>query len=149
MTLLASPPDVLRWTNRTAGHGDCAVVALELACGVTYETALAAALTANLTVLGTGLTFKAMKQAAKLLGFEVKLRRGFNLEEDTGILAVKQPHVKDSDHAVYLWEGRILEPMSGREQLWLHAADYISHYHYKVLSLIVVKPVEKEFQSGS
>jgi hypothetical protein len=140
--LIAAPPDVLRWSPRSDGHGDCAVAALELACGVTYENALTVAVCIRPDVLKAGMTWKEIQKAAKILGFSTRLKREFDLEEDTGILHVIQPHVKDSSHAVYLWEGRIIEPMSSRRQLWLHAADYISHYHYQAPTLLTLRRKE-------
>ena len=137
--LLAAPPDILRWSPRSRGHGDCAVSALELACGVSYETALAAAVTVNLTVLGTGLTLPAMRQAAKLLGFKVRFHRAFDIDEDTGILWLVQAVSENGDHAAYLWEGRVVEPMQGREQLWLSARAYLAHYKYTVQGLLAVE----------
>lgn len=134
--LMASPPDVLRWEPRGQGHGDCAIAALALACGVTYEIALAAVLGVCANALIEGLDIKEVKLAATHLGFKVRISRKYDLEDDTGILFVEQPHVKDSGHAVYLWEGRIIEPKHDRQQLWLEAQAFLSHYKYKAKELI-------------
>lgn len=139
MSLLAAPPDILRWSPRSVGHGDCAVAALELACGVTYENALAAALTVDSAVLSRGLTNQEIIRSAALLGWKGKVHRHFDLIEDTGILCVYQPRVKNSAHVVYLWEGRIIEPKSDRCQLWLSAPQFLAHYHYNATRLIVFK----------
>ena len=147
MSNLAAPPDVLRWTPRyEQEHGDCAVSALSLACGVTYETALAAALKTAPEVLSQGMSWEEIKIAAKLLGMTPRLlRRGkYVLEESTGILNIKQPAVKDSDHVVYLWEGRIIEPKQDRRQLWLSAEQFLQHYRYKASSLMVFVDEEKD-----
>lgn len=144
MSLLTAPPDVLRWSPRSAGNGDCAVAALELACGVIYEQALEAAMHFSPKIMKNGLTTKQMRQTAEKLGWITRLRRGFDVAEDTGILCVVQPHVADSAHAVYLWEGRIIEPKDDRRQLWLSAEEFLSHYKYKAISLIeVFKPKEE------
>jgi hypothetical protein len=139
MALLAAPPDVLRWCPRSAGHGDCAVAALEIACGVTYENALSAALGVCPDVLADGMTWREIRKAAVLMGFKTQLKRKYDLEEDTGIIEVCQPHVKGSSHVVYLWEGRIIEPMSDRQQLWLDSRSFLSHYHYVAGSLLVLR----------
>ena len=136
-SLLAAPPDIIRWAPRSQGHGDCAVAALEMALGITYENALQAAIIVRPAVLGEGLNASQLKKAAKLLGFTFKLRRIFDIDEDTGILGLTQNGVKDGGHGVYLWEGRILEPMSGREQLWLHPQEFLAHYHYQANWLLI------------
>lgn len=134
--MLASPPDILRWAPRSEGHGDCAIIAIELACGVSYETALAAALTLNGGVLIQGMMVSQVKSVCKSLGCKVVAKRVFDVDEDTGILMVDQPHVADSGHAVYLWEGRIIEP--ALDQLWLNGSQFISHYKYRAELLLVV-----------
>lgn len=138
MALVAAPPDVIRWSPRSAGHGDCAVAALELACGVTYEVALSAALGASPTCLTDGLTWNDIKRAAKLLGFKSRLQSKYALDEDTGILNVIQGSNDKTEHVVYLWEGRIIEPMDSRRQLWLNPQQFLEHYEYKAKSLLVI-----------
>lgn len=138
MSLLAAPPDVIRWSPRSIGHGDCAVAAIEIACGVTYETALAAALSIAPDVLTAGMSWPAIRKSVESLGFKSRMKRKYDLEEDTGILAVQQPNYKDSDHAVYLWEGRIIEPKHDRQQLWLEASAFLNHYKYESYGLLTV-----------
>ena len=139
MSIIAAPPDVLRWSPRSQGHGDCAVAALELACGVTYEVALAAAISTNPHTLTSGMTWAAIRKAAQFLGFTTSLKQYYNLEEDTGILNVWQArHKPTSDHVVFLWEGRIIEPRYDRRQLWLDAAQYITHYKYTAGGLLIM-----------
>lgn len=142
--LLAAPPDIIRWSPRSRGHGDCTIAALELACGVTYESALAAALAHDPDVLRTGMLLKHVCGAATLLGYKTTLHRVYNLEEDTGILSVRQPRHKGSDHVVYLWEGRIIEPMDERRQLWLSADQFLKHYRYTHDALIGIEPLPEE-----
>lgn len=153
--LMAAPPDVLRWVPRSDGHGDCAVAALELACGVTYETALAACLKVEPQVLTEGMTVGQIRRAARVLGLKAVYRGWskatkrkptkplFDLDDDTGILSVNQPHVEDSGHVVYLWEGRIIEPMNARQQLWLNAHDFLSHYKYEAEGIITLTREEQ------
>lgn len=134
--LLAAPPDIIRWSPRVRGHGDCALCALELALGVSYENVLAAAITVNPTALGTGLTIPQMRKTAALLGFTLAMRRKYDVDEDTGILCVDQPQYPDAIHCVYLWEGRVIEP--GRDQLWLQASAFLAHYKMIAGPLVVV-----------
>lgn len=136
---MAAPPDVIRWSPRSLGHGDCTVAAIELACGVTYETALSAALGAEPQVLTKGMNAKQIRVAMGFLGHKIRVRTKYDLTEDTGILAVTQPHVKDSGHVVYLWEGRIIEPKNDRQQLWLDAQLFLTHYRYVADYLITIE----------
>ena len=136
--LLAAPPDILRWSPRSSGHGDCTVAALELACGVTYEKALAAALLTEPDVLDLGMTLVGICAVVQALGFSTRLHRQFDISEDTGILSVEQPRFKNSKHVVYLWEGRVIEPKSDRRQLWLDADQFLKHYRYKADTLIEI-----------
>ena len=129
--MIAAPPDVIRWAPRSQGHGDCAIAAVSLACGVTYEVALAAALAFEPEVLTEGLSLKNIEKTVQQLGLTTKRRRKFELDEDTGILTIP-------GHAVYLWEGRILEPASSLCNLWLNAQAYLSHYKAKAGVLIEV-----------
>ena len=147
MSDLALPPDVLRWTPRYEfEHGDCAVSALSIAGGVTYELALTAAVKIAPDVLVNGLSWEEIRKTARLLDLSPRiLRKGkYDLNDATGILAVDQPHVEDSDHAVYLWEGRIIEPKADRRQLWLNAEQFLKHYHYRPGSLMVFDEDEGE-----
>lgn len=138
---MAAPPDVLRWAPRSAEHGDCAVAALQIACGVTYEMALAASLSAQITVLSTGLRWHEIRKAAKLLGFTTQLvrREKVDLEEDTGLLDIRSKGERTGSHIVYLWEGRIIEPMHELKQLWLDPNMYLQHYKFTHGSLLVLK----------
>lgn len=135
----AAPPDVLRWVSRSQGHGDCAVAALALATGTTYETTLSAIVRRYPTVLTEGLTLREMQHVLRDMHFGSRVRtRTFDADEDTGILSVTQPHVPGSDHVVYLWEGRVIEPKYDRQELWLSARDFLSHYKYTATHLMTV-----------
>lgn len=133
---MSAPPDILRWAPRAdCGHGDCSIAAISIACGVTYEIALSAALGVCMNPL-EGMTATNIAKAIKLLGLEPRMRAKFDLEEDSGILWVEK---KGSEcHVVYLWAGRVLEPESYLRQLWLSADDYIKHYRWKAKWLITV-----------
>lgn len=135
---LGAPPDVIHWSPRSGDHGDCAVSAIELACGVTYERALEAALALVPDVLTRGMTIGEIRCTVEALGFEVRWRRSrYDLHDDTGILSV-------DNHVVYLWEGRIVEPKADRRQLWLDPEQFLHHYHYTVSGLLVVGKRKEE-----
>lgn len=140
MPFLASPPDVVRWWPWTGIHSDCSIAALSIACGVTYEIALSAALGAAPDCLTRGMFWSEVRTAAHLLGFKTALKISrYSLEDDTGILNVYSPVNKEStDHAVYLWEGRIIEPRTDRQQLWLDAEQYLNYYKYQAGGLLVI-----------
>ena len=135
---LAAPPDVIRWTTRSGDVGDCMVVALEIACGVSYEEALGACLETAPRVLRKGMYWSQAKRAAKKLGFATKLIPfgRYDLNEDTGILYGTDGK---EDHVVYLWEGRIVEPMARRRQLWSDPEQFLKYYNYSISSLLVIK----------
>lgn len=135
----AAPPDVIYWWPRTPGHGDCFVAAIQIACGATHEVALAACLKVKPNVLTAGMGWRTARKAVASLGFRSTLHRAFDVDEDTGILGVRQPSVADSDHVVYLWEGRIVEPKSDRCQMWMSARSFLSHYKYEPYGLLTLE----------
>ena len=149
MTAITDPPDVLRWSSRSGDHGDCVVSALEIACGVSYERALQAATAVCPNVLSEGMFWTEARRAARRLGFRSKVLRAgrFDLDDATGILHVYQPggkpgwptRARNSSHAVYLWDGRIIEPKADRRQLWRDAEQFLKHYGYRAGSLLVVE----------
>lgn len=144
MRQLAAPPDVIRWEQRSQGHGDCTIAALSLALGVSYENVLATAVTIAPCVLQEGMFLRDMCEVAKAFGFKARLHRKYTLDDDTtGILSVAQPHVRGSGHVVYLWEGRVLEPEHTRAQLWLDYRDFLTHYKYEHDALITLKQKEE------
>lgn len=138
---VAAPPDVLRWTARSGDHGDCVVAALELACGVSYEEALQAALAVSPDILQVGMWIKDIPKAAQRLGHRVRaIRAGrFEIDEETGILHVYQGHrpLRETSHVVYLWDGRVIEPKFDRRQLWRHPEQFLKHYGYRAGALLV------------
>src|SRR5262249_28520776 len=97
------------------------------ACGVTYEVALAGCMALDRTVVLQGLSTNHIQKVAEGFGAKVKRRRKFDLDTDTGVLITDDGPRKEG-HAVYLWEGRILERRYTRQQLWLNPAEYFEHY---------------------
>jgi len=149
MNRIAAPPDVIYWWPRTPGQGDCFVAAIQIACGTTHDAALAECLKVKPDVLTMGMGWRTARKAIEALGYTTTLhlvrknrRPPFDVDEDTGILGIRQPHVNDSDHVVYLWEGRIVEPKSDRCQLWLSARAFLSHYKYAPCGLLSVARAE-------
>lgn len=145
MSRFSAPPDVVFWCQRTPDHGDCVVAALAMACGVTYEVALTASAQVEPNCLRDGINWPQVMEILETLGFEgqrVRTRK-VDLEEDSGILHVYTPgKLATTSHAVYLWEGRILEPMTGRQQLWLTPKEYLARYKYRAGSMIKVQQKE-------
>ena len=138
--MIALPPDCVRWIVRNGEDNDCAIAAISLATGHSYEHVLGAAMQVCSTIMEDGLSNKEMQAVLKALGHESKLRRKFDLEEDTGILHISDK--KDERHVVYLWDGRIIEPSMGRRALWRDPQAYLNHEKSKACWLIEVKPQE-------
>lgn len=141
MSSVTAPPDVLRWTSRSGDAGDCVVAALELACGVSYEDALAMSLRAAPNVLREGMWLTEIPKVARLLGYRVRKHRAgtFEADESTGILHVYQPHrPKETSHVVYLWDGRVIEPKADRRQLWRYPDQFLRHYGYRAGALLTL-----------
>lgn len=134
---VAVPPDMVRWVPRNAENGDCAITALQLATGMTYESVLAGALKVSPNILTNGLSWPEIRRIARKLGFNTKLlRRGrYDLDEATGILNVV--HKKDGHHVVYLWEGRVIEPQF--QSLWKDPDAFLKHHKYRATSLLVLE----------
>lgn len=132
-----APPNVIHWTPRSGEHGDCAVVAISLATGFTYEEALSACLQANPAALEAGMSERQIKTALDLLGFKARCRKVFDLDDDTGILWVSS---RGDHHVVYLWAGRIVNPSKfDRTALWLDAEEYLKNGQWKAPLLITVE----------
>jgi hypothetical protein len=113
---------MVRWVPRNSENGDCAIIALQLACGLTYEEVLAAAVLQHPDVVSRGLLRTEIRRLASKLGYATKtLRKGrYDMAEDTGLLYVSK---EDFHHAVYLWKGRIIEP--GDQVMWADPEDYL------------------------
>ena len=133
MNTVGLPPDMICWVPRNTENADCAMIAIQLACGVTYEDVLmAVARRRYFTALSEGLSGAEVMSVIRSLGFVTKTirRRRYDLNDSTGILFIgrkrrcKRPAW---DHVVYLWAGRIIEPMN--ETLWMDAKDYLGTRH--------------------
>lgn len=130
------PPDCIRWITRNGEDHDCAVAAISLATGVSYEVVLGTAMGVAPKALSEGLTLRQIRATVAGLGHTTRLRRKYDLDDDTGILWVS--NTKDT-HVVYLWEGRIIEPSHAHRSLWLDPRAYLLHMRFTAGNLIVVE----------
>jgi hypothetical protein len=122
-------PEMVRIVRQDGELPDCAVASLAMLCGVGYGQALAAFPKPH-RVLKAGAYLTELQAAAKALGIKTKIRKRFDLEEDTGIL-----HVSGKDeHLVFLWAGRIIE---GNGECWLSSLSYLTTYDYEPKSLVM------------
>ncbi len=137
MSLLL-PPDCVRWINRNGEDNDCAVAAISLATGESYEQVLGTAMQVDPKALKTGMSMRKILVVLGLLGFAARLKRKFDIDEETGILIVAELKNTYERHAVYLWEGRIVEPSLGRRTLWKDPEQYLTDEKSKAFWLIVL-----------
>jgi len=138
----ALPPDCVRWITRNGEDNDCGIAAISLATGHSYEQVLGVAVGLNPSVLMSGMSNKEIRATLTELGYDSKVRRKFDLEEDTGVLIIEDH--RQERHAVYLWEGRIIEPSLGRRSLWLDANNYLLSEKSKAVWLIEPKLHKEE-----
>lgn len=109
---------------------DCAVACLAMLAGVSYEDALMAA---KSNVIRTGMETRQIRATAKRLGLALQMRRTFDLEADTGLLAVSSPQWP-TDHLVVLKDGLIVDTDA---TIW-DADVFLSAYSAKTLSLLTL-----------
>ena len=130
---MSTAPAMVRLVRQNGVHLDCAVACLATLFGVTYDEALVECSQVAPDVLEAGMNWQQIRAAAERLGAETKLiRRGrYDIEDATGVLNVRSRSI---DHAVFLWEGRVLE---GNGELWLSPDDYCRHYRVRPGSLLV------------
>lgn len=124
------PPLVLPQMSRAPG--DCAVCALSMFLQRPYEDVLAAAVqsTDSGRIHINGMTTRDMKRTAQRLGVSLKLRRGFDFDEDDGVLSVCD---KREQHAVLLRAGLIFDSDGS---CW-EPAEYLDEFGYRAMSLLV------------
>jgi len=123
-------PELVRVVKQDGTLPDCAVAAVAMLCGVTYGEALAA-FPKPQSVVRIGAYLTEIQSAAKALGVRTKIRKRFDVDEDTGVL-----HVSGKDeHIVLLWDGRIID---GNGECWLTPSTYLGTYDYKPKALITV-----------
>ena len=89
---------------------DCVACALSTLLGVRYEDVTFAAARVEKKYLGRyGVHWKQIKVIALLLGFDLQEKRQADLEDDTGILLVKQGLKHKHHHTVVLQKGHIID----------------------------------------
>ncbi len=121
---MSTAPSIIMWIPRSNDHGDCAVVAIAMLVGLSYEETLSACLQAHPAVLHAGMTIRQIKCALDLLGFKGRARKKFDIEEDTGLLWVVDNEC--DSHVTLLWAGRIINPSHfDRTALWLDPDEYL------------------------
>lgn len=115
---------------------DCGVAVLAMATGLPYENALCAIAQEVPDVCVVGCWTEHLERAARHLGFRLRRRRRFDVEEDCGILNVSSKRWKN-DHLVVLWDGRIIDTDFG-----LYRPDvYLAVNQAKPTLLLVVEPM--------
>lgn len=109
---------------------DCGIACVAMLLGVSYEKALLA----FGDELEHGAKTRQVQAAARKLGSVLRLRRTFDLENDTGLLAVRSLKWK-ADHLVVLREGLVIDTDA---TLW-EPSCYLQVYEARALSLLVVR----------
>jgi ABC-type bacteriocin/lantibiotic exporter with double-glycine peptidase domain len=108
---------------------DCAIACLAMLVNVTYE----AALLAFNSECKNGAQVRAIKAAARRLGFKLRWSRKFDMDTDTGILSVRSARWA-SDHVVVLKEGLIVDTDAS---LW-EVDCYLAAYEATAMSLLTL-----------
>jgi hypothetical protein len=130
---ISLPPDFVRFVPQNGEDADCAVATLGTLFGLTRDEALIAFGAAAPSVLIDGMTDAEVDEA--LASINAKFKRvppsQFDLHEATGVLAVGK---RSLEHYTFLWAGRIID---GRGEHWLDPEDFLAHYKFKPIHLIV------------
>jgi hypothetical protein len=136
--ITAAPPNVVHWTPRSSDHNDCVVLALCQATGYSYEETLAAALSVTPAALDAGVTPTQTRAILKAMGYAPRVRRRYDLDDDSGVLFVVNP--KRDWHAVYLWAGRIINTTKfDRGALWLDPEEYLKNGEWTADVLVTLE----------
>ena len=113
--------------------GDCAIAALSMLLGVSYEDVLGAAVTTTKSarVHHKGLFTRDIKRTAKRLGVVLTQNRTIDLENDEGVLVLEG--VDGRRHAVLLKAGLVFD---GDGTVW-EPETLFAHQQYQPTSLLV------------
>ncbi len=84
---------------------DCGIACLAMLLGLSYEDVL---LAAPYQAMHCGMSTRQILLTAKRLGFQLRVVRTFDLEEDTGLLRVGKRKWK-TDHLVMLKAGHVFD----------------------------------------
>lgn len=113
---------------------DCGVACLAMFLGVSYEDALLAVGAVEKRVLKRGLWTSQIKAAAKRLGTKLRTVRGYDVENDSGILGMRGGKKWEfMEHCVVLSHGMIFDTDGS---VW-EPELYVSANGVKLLSLLV------------
>jgi hypothetical protein len=125
-------PAVVR-TQVGRGEGDCAIVALAIYLQVGYEDVLSEAVrvTGAERPHNRGLHTREIRAIAKRLGTTLRLRRGFDLDEDEGIAGFL--HEAKPAHVAYVKRGLVWETDG---TVW-ESDTYVTDTGYRPVSLLV------------
>lgn len=113
---------------------DCSVACLAMLANVSYEDALLAI--GQKRVLTKGVQLAAVVKAGVKLKKKFTLHRHVNLDEDTGILGLKDGEGWDYEHLVILHNGTIIDPHD--KTLW-DPETYLAAHKAKVTSLLTLE----------
>lgn len=120
--------------------GDCTVACLLMLIGKSYQEVIVAAPPRAHKV---GMTCRAMIETAKKLGVTLRMRRGFDIHEDTGILTLNPVPLKNpggitrDEHVVLLLKGMVYDAYNGR--MWFGADTFLRHERYAAGTLLTVE----------
>lgn len=101
--------------------GDCALAALAMLLHVSYEDVLATAAQIVTRPHERGLYLTEIERVASQLGHRLKRTRSYSLDDDTGILGVRN---KEYQHVVVIRDGILADPVDG--EVWFDPAAYIA-----------------------
>lgn len=127
-------PAVVRY-EVSRGDGDCAIVALAIYLQRRYEDVLAAAVsvTAHRSPHHRGLYTREIKAIARRLGTPLRLRRGFDVEDDEGVMGFLHP--ANAGHVAFVKRGLVWD--GGEATVWEMDA-YLAATGYRPVSLLVM-----------
>lgn len=136
------PPDIVRFSLRSGDDNDCALAAIEMATGISYNVLLAEAIQVCPGAVKDGMIWRDMRAVITALGMKTTLKRKYDIDEDTGILGLEERrkgrHKSRREHVVYLWEGRVIEPWPTQRGAWLDPSAFLANEGWKATTLLVV-----------
>jgi len=111
---------------------DCAVAALAMLLGTSYEEALMAF---HHNAIARGATIRQIQRAAGVLGYKLTWTRRVNIETDAGLLMLSSSQWP-SDHIAILKDELIIDTDA---TIW-DADVYLAVYQARPLSLLTIAP---------
>ena len=101
-------PAVIRF-QVSRGDADCALVALSIALQRSYEDVIAAAarVTRSDRPHNRGFVVREIKAIARRLGFTLRLRRAFDVDDDEGIVGFVTDDPQAAGHVAYVKRGLV------------------------------------------